>query len=88
MAERGGCQACADSIDLDETALVLVDGAEVAVIACDTHLRRVALAIELLECQEAVLTDVMRAPAGMWVPPLVDVAFEARLAAAPNRRLP
>lgn len=74
------CRACQDSISLDETALVLVDGAEVAVIGCDTHLRRVVLALEVLQALETI--------EHFQIPPLVDVAFEARLAVAPNRRLP
>lgn len=81
------CVACQDSIALDETALVLVDGAEVAVIGCDTHLRRVVLALAVLQAQETVTAEVMGQP-GIEIPPLVDVAFEARLAAKPNRRLP
>ena len=80
------CRACADSLQLDETAIVLVDGhdmpdgAEVAVIACDAHLRRVVLALEVLDAVEAVEQ--------FEIPPLVDVAFEARLTAKPDRRLP
>lgn len=80
------CIACQDAIALDETALVLVDGGqpvvtgEVAIIACDTHLRRLVLALEVLDALERVER--------FQIPPLVDPAFEARLAAIPNRRLP
>ena len=80
MPELEDCRACSDSIDLDEVALVLVDGAEVAVIGCDTHLRRVVLALEVLDALETIEQ--------FTIPQLVDVVFEARLRGIPNRRLP
>lgn len=83
MAEQRlpDCRACKDSIDLDETALVLVDeAAEVLVAGCDAHLRRVVLALEVL--------DALEKAERFEVPPLIDVVFKARLTAEPERRIP
>lgn len=74
-----GCQPCQDAIDLDQIALVKFEGdAEIAVIACDEHLRRLVLAIELLEAFEKVEQ--------ITIPPLVEVSFADRVPSQPDRR--
>jgi hypothetical protein len=73
------CGPCREAIELDEVAILDVDGrAEPAVIACDQHLRRIVLAIEVLDALEQVEQ--------IEIPPLVEVSFASRLIVAPERR--
>lgn len=72
------CKGCTDAVELDQTAIILFEGAEPAIIACDKHLRRLVLAIELLEAFETA--------GRMTVPPLVEVAFASRILIDPARR--
>jgi len=78
--DRGAlaCAGCEAAIELDQVATILFENAELAVIACDTHLRRIVLAIEVLEALEE---------AGAFeIPALVNVAFHKRLLVEPERR--
>lgn len=70
-------EECGNAIALDQLALVYFGGAEIAVIACDYHLRRVVLALDVLEALEQVEQ--------IEIPALVDVAFRARLNVEPER---
>lgn len=71
----GECQPCEEALELDRIALVRVDNAEIGVIACLGHLRRVALALEQLEALEK------------YLPPLPDLpaeTFDARVRVVPG----
>jgi hypothetical protein len=48
----GDCAPCEEALELDRIAVLVIDEAEIAVIACPRHLGRVVLAIELLEERE------------------------------------
>lgn len=71
------CRPCENAIALDQVATLQLENAEIAVIACDEHLRRVVLALEVLEAVEAVEQ--------FTIPPLADAAFYDRLIVSPKR---
>jgi hypothetical protein len=75
----GLCQLCEDALALDQIALVKLGNAEVAVIACDRHLRRITLAIEIVEAVEANMMSEE-------ISPLLNEIHEARLSAWPRNR--
>lgn len=90
MADRENpCADCAEAIELDQIAIVAIPGApapfsltpaEAGVITCERHLRRVALALELLAAMEATLAAEL--------PGLVDVSYRDRVIVEPVRRAP
>lgn len=71
------CVPCDDAIVLDQLAIIKLEDAELGVIACETHLRRLVLALDVLDAVEAV--------EAFTIPPLADVAFRDRLVVEPNR---
>ncbi|HEY1622137.1 MAG TPA: hypothetical protein VGG25_31255 [Streptosporangiaceae bacterium] len=72
------CQDCEDALELDQIALVKLGNAEIGVIACEWHLRRITLAIETVEAVENATHA--------QIPPLVKEVHEARLSAWPRDR--
>jgi hypothetical protein len=72
------CAGCEEAIELDQVAIISLDDAQPAIIACDKHLRRLVLALEVL--------DALEQAERFTIPPLVDVAYTARLKVNPERR--
>lgn len=72
------CGACAEAVELDQVAIVRLDDAEIAVIACPEHMPRVVLAIETLSALERSIGD--------RVPPLAGVVLAQRVVVSPERR--
>lgn len=74
-----GCERCRDAIELDQVAVVRFENdAEIAVIACDEHLRRLVLAMEV----HAAFETAHR----LTIPPLIDLVFAERVPVQPERR--
>lgn len=83
MTAVNACEACQDAIDLDQVALMKLDeritgDVGIAVIACDEHLRHVALALEVLDRLETIRQIAILPPD--------EVAFADRILARPERR--